>query len=580
MTRVETYLRYQDVFGTPSTFEQFEAALRSLDLGLVLRTFAAINVLCSRRGLPRDQRAQVGIIRELFDSATVKRLEESGLPVFHRHQCLFILREAARCCPDVPDMVMTREISHRIGTLALMSNEHDSNPSRASSLEPWSEAWLEQMICDFIPITEANELRFDFASVPRMHKIVNYLAPARVTQPAYFDVGAFFEKASGLPLKLFEALMIGVLPRIMQSAADLTMRSPHYGVHVDFYEQSRLSPAHRDAFLRLLSSTPEELRTRLTSRPGMLSDFTALKEFPFLRTEQVLIPLDTLFCMEKFESSVFWTIYKSLPNRERQNFSSFWGKIFEDYISWLFSNSVDQKLNRFYASPRYVENNEEVCDFIIICGTTALFIECKGGVMLGSAKYGGDPSALRAELGKKYIKPQGVYQVARSITKALRQSQRPLIQGVDLSDIRTVMPVLLTRDDIGDGFFINSYLDGQFTKAKRELNLFSEISPVYCSRLFSMSVDTIEKLSPYLCDTRLAEILAERYMMDPLLLTPFFLKPNRALRSKGPDRPPTLLRAMNDELRDILAEFLNVNRDATVREQEVRASTICPRRPF
>ena|GEM_PF-6321789 len=47
MTRLETYLCYQDVFGTPSTFEQFEAELRSLDLGLVLRTFAAINVICS-----------------------------------------------------------------------------------------------------------------------------------------------------------------------------------------------------------------------------------------------------------------------------------------------------------------------------------------------------------------------------------------------------------------------------------------------------------------------------------------------------------------------------------------------------
>ena len=193
--------------------------------------------------------------------------------------------------------------------------------------------------------------------------------------------------------------------------------------------------------------------------------------------------------------------------------------------------------------------------------------------MLGSAKYGGDPTALRAELEKKYIKPQGVYQVARSITKALRQSQRPLIQGVDLSNIRTVMPVLLTRDDIGDGFFVNSYLDAQFTKAKRELNLSSETSPVYCSKLFSMSVDTLEKLSPYLCDTRLAEILSERYMVDPLLLTPFSVKPNRALRSKGPDRPPTLLRAMNDELRDILAEFLDVNRDGTVREQKASAST-------
>jgi hypothetical protein len=276
--------------------------------------------------------------------------------------------------------------------------------------------------------------------------------------------------------------------------------------------------------------------------------------------------------MEKFESTVFWTIRKSLPEIERGNFSAFWGKIFEDYITWLLSNSVDQKLNRFYPAPRYVDDNDEVCDGILVCGTTALFIECKGGVIVGPAKYGGDPSALRAELQRKYVKPQGVYQLARSITKALRQSQRPLIRGVDLSNIRVVMPVLLTRDDIGDGFFVNTYLNDQFTKAKRELNLFAEISPVYCTKLFSMSVDTIEKLSPYLCDTTMAEILSERYLMDPILLTPFFVKPNRALRSKGPDRPPALLRSMDDELRATVAEFLNVNRDGTAKEQDVGVS--------
>src|SRR5271169_5945128 len=146
MTRFETYLRYQDVFGTPSTFEQLEAELRSLDLGLVLRTFAVINVLGSKRGLSQDQRTQVGLIRELFDPATAKLVEGHSLTVFHRHQCLFILSEAGRCCPDLPEMVITPEISHKIGMLALMSNEHDSSPSQAANLEPWSETWLEQMI--------------------------------------------------------------------------------------------------------------------------------------------------------------------------------------------------------------------------------------------------------------------------------------------------------------------------------------------------------------------------------------------------------------------------------------------------
>jgi hypothetical protein len=62
----DTYLRFQDVFVTPFTFEQFEVELRSLGLGLVLRIFAAINVICSKRGPPRGQGTQVGLIRELF----------------------------------------------------------------------------------------------------------------------------------------------------------------------------------------------------------------------------------------------------------------------------------------------------------------------------------------------------------------------------------------------------------------------------------------------------------------------------------------------------------------------------------
>lgn len=73
-------------------------------------------------------------------------------------------------------------------------------------------------------------------------------------------------------------------------------------------------------------------------------------------------------------------------------------------------------------------------------------------------------------------------------------------------------------------------------------------------------------------DTRLAEILSEHYLVDPMLATPFFVKENGALRRKGLNRPPALLQAMNDELRDTLAEFLKVNRDATAKDQGVGVS--------
>jgi hypothetical protein len=117
-----------------------------------------------------------------------------------------------------------------------------------------------------------------------------------------------------------------------------------------------------------------------------------------------------------------------------------------------------------------------------------------------------------------------VFQIARSIAKVLRQSNRPLIRDVDLSGIRTVIPLLITRDDVGDGFFVNSYLNSRFDEIRQTSNLDREIAPVHCTKLISVSVDIVEKLSPYLVDTRLEEILAGRLMADPLLLTPFFFE--------------------------------------------------------
>lgn len=559
--KIEAYLRYQDVVGAASTVVEFEAMLRSLDLGLVLRLFGAINTVCSRRGHPENQAAQIGLSRELFDPPTVQVVERSGQAVFHRRQCLFVLREAMRVCPDIPNMEVTAEVRQRIGLVALMANEHASSTAVIGQTQ--DDVWLARM-CDFIPVTEANELKFDLASISRMHKIVNDLAPARAGEKGYFEIASLFGETSGLPLRLFEQLTLAILPRVLQSAVDLMSHSPHYGVRVDYFAETSLEAKHRDIFFGLLSKTPDEFRSALQGTAPLLSDFTLLKDKPFLRNPDRLVPLDTTACMEKFEATVFWTIHKHLPSSDQKIvFTSFWAKLFEDYVHWLLKNSVDQNLNRFYPSPRYAASHkEEVCDGIVICGTTAIFIECKGGFIRGDAKYGGDPEKLKTELEKKYVKPKGVFQIARAISVAFDQSQLPAIDGVDLSGVRTVIPLLITRDEVGDGFFVNAYLDRRFTEARKGLGLDAAISPVHCTPLLSIAVDTIEKLTPYLSDTRLAAILVERLRLDPLLLVPFFLKGNAVLAAKGPDRPPTLLRAITEELKQLVAAFLKPVSDA------------------
>jgi hypothetical protein len=177
MTNIETYLQYRDISGISSTIGEFEAALAALDIGIVLRIFAAINILCSRRGLPHNKSTQMGLVQQLFDAKLAYQIGLHGKDLFHRKQCLFVLREAMRLSPDIPGMELTPEVRHKIGVLCLMANDHASSTTPAGPSE--IDVWLAHM-CDFIPAAEANELKFDLASIPRMHEIVNDLAPARL----------------------------------------------------------------------------------------------------------------------------------------------------------------------------------------------------------------------------------------------------------------------------------------------------------------------------------------------------------------------------------------------------------------
>jgi hypothetical protein len=77
-------------------------------------------------------------MREIFDPATVKLVNQYFLnqgrviPIFHRKQCLFIMREAMRQCPDLTGM-QPGEVQERLTQLGLMANEHAS----ATALSSW-----------------------------------------------------------------------------------------------------------------------------------------------------------------------------------------------------------------------------------------------------------------------------------------------------------------------------------------------------------------------------------------------------------------------------------------------------------
>ena len=100
--------------------------------------------------------------------------------------------------------------------------------------------------------------------------------------------------------------------------------------------------------------------------------------------------LDYEFAQGKLESGVLWRLLNGLDKEQREPYLSFWGSVFEDYVSWLFETYAASGKNTFYSAPRYEDgSNEQICDAIIVRGSTAILIESKLATCRADIRYSG-----------------------------------------------------------------------------------------------------------------------------------------------------------------------------------------------
>jgi len=199
---------------------------------------------------------------------------------------------------------------------------------------------------------------------------------------------------------------------------------------------------------------------------------------------------------------------------------AFWGALFEEYLKWLFSGSVDGALNVYYHSPKYVSGGSEVCDGIIKCGSAALIMEYKGSTFTAEAKYGGNGDLLLREIRKKLVlaerEKKGVTQLASVVHRVFGKVDPARVEGVDLSSVKTVFPVLVTRDEIGGTMLVNYFLNSEFQRVLDKRS----VRPHTVTPLFCLTADEVEYISAYLRKVRFSDILQERYDADNSLQTP------------------------------------------------------------
>ena len=538
MPMVSLLLTYSAAYGVEGpTLEDFRVRLASLPKSRLVMICGVLNALLrSKSGQPVDISAHDGIARAFLTKKLADKLcnhPNGFLPyvVFNRQGLLFVMKEALVYASDDENLAFDNET---LGEIFLMANDYMHFENLGSTKEN-----LDQFVksaIHMIPVQEAVSDRVRH-KILRAYQMTSESALDPYRKEAFFfDVPKLFEESVGISLPNFYALVVGALSRFAVFKPEDFVKDPlSYVLTHAWFDSTKIKPDSVSNFLKYISATPDEFTTSLATSGGP-ADFTAFRNKPLLQLVRGLHLIDLWFLAEKYESGPFWSIFASLKAKDKPLFFSFWGLLFEAYMSKILSSSSDGKKNVVHVAPKFAVSREEVCDTIVICGSDAVFVEMKGGTFTAKNKYGGNVAALRQELESKLVessdRDQAVNQLARNIHRAFG-GQREDIEGLDLRRINTIYPLVITRDDIGGVVGVNAFLDDHFRRIMRRDELTVSVTPLVC-----MSSDNAEAVSAYLKETSLAAILAahiaaNRRSGGKYMMAPIFTVTNKELSKLG-----------------------------------------------
>jgi hypothetical protein len=549
-----TYLIGRELTGKPTTHEEFRNRLQLFSRSAVLRLTSILNMLLSKWAGDYDFAAHAKLVRSFFPPRTAAAIIETKRLAFHRHQLLFVAQEALRHCGD-DARDMTGPYWGGFGVVLLMASDllDTAFPAGATPSEE-----LARKICRVLPDMEANGLQSYQNKIARSYTMTSrFIEPFR-GKLNFFDVPKLFEEAVGVPLDIYQALLFGSISRFAKlDELKKSQNLADFAVPESWFTKTIVPAETIKRFFDYVSANSETFASIVAKKNPRTNDFTIFRDKPLFGESGKFFPLDLSLLADKFETGPFWRVHNQLEPGERENFHSFWGSLFEAYINWVLASSISGKKNQFYSDPRYAGNpTVQVCDGLVICGRSAILLEYKSSTFTVTGKYGGDPRQLDSELQSKLVgtpkSRKGVLQLVDAVDKLCRPDNPEKIEGVDMYDVSTVFPLLITRDDLGSAFYMNAYLNWHFQEQIRGKRFLRSVTPLFC-----MSTDDLEKLSPFLRDTSLAEALSARLKQDKGLKFSFWTTDNSVLARSG-ERLPKLLVDESERLFEMMASRLGL----------------------
>jgi hypothetical protein len=516
---MRTWVPWSELVQTPrGTLDEFHALLRKYPRSSVLRICARLSVFFNYgpdAGTTAKEDAVAYWIPALFPPLLVTRVQDllaKKRIIFFQAQLRYLAAETIRLKePHAEDRSVVPNVA--IGELLLRAGEllYEHHVKPADELDQ-----LANLISQFLPIYEIDSPTEAFIQFLRFYIMLTINILRLPTESRTFDVEAEFEKQFGFSLKTYCDFMFFFSMHAMilrnQKSKDAAMDC---GIRLATFQNMKAPGEIIEKMFDNVSFSLDKLIDQKVA--AGYADFEFLRDRPYFKFEEQLYCLDYEFAVSKLESGVLWRVLKSLEAKQRDLYMSFWGNVFEDYVVWLFETYASKQHNNVYSIPKYADDpTEQICDAIIVCGSTAILVEAKLATCRADIRYSGDYKKMRKFIEDRLVsgtdRRVGVSQLVNALDNitALPESLPLWLRG-----IRKFIPVIITKDDIGSSWVMNAYLQKRFKQEKKKYKGYT-VTPIV-----SMSISTLERSMRALTELPFETILEDRMKQDKQLTRPF-----------------------------------------------------------
>ena len=470
--QLQTWVPWSEAAGVARvTVEEFRDLLRKYRRSSLLIACSRLSVLFNF-GLEGDITAGDDItaqwIPAFFSPKIAQRvmlLAQHGRLIFFQAQLRYLAREVIRLGTSDDDFPPVHDGA--AGQLLLMAGELLYR-KYVTLDDPLDE--MANKIATFLPFYEIDSVNAPTMQFLRFYTLLSVIIPRLPEHLRLYDVAALFEEQFGFPLKEYcEFIFCFFMHATTQRDKKSLEAAVDSAIGIGTFRYTSVSP---EALSRMFDTVCFTLDTPVEGKePIGFADFDLLRDRPYLRYQEELFCLDYEFAANKMESGVLWRVLRKLKSEaDKTNYLSFWGYVFEYYVAWLFEEYASTAENRFYPSPTYTDDpSKQICDAIIVCGSTGVLVEAKLATCPSDVRYSGDYRKMRMFMEERLVVgkkgPVGVGQLLNAIENITRLP--PSALPFWIRHIRKFIPLILTKDDIGSSWVVNSYLNARFQEARK-----------------------------------------------------------------------------------------------------------------